>query len=688
MRARLLPQLILAIIALLCAQAYAGPRGRGGPPAGAGAAPTISSIIPSNGSLNGGTFVTITGTGFSGALCANVTVGGTAVGSCTIASSTSITATTPSGSAGAVNVVVTTAGGTGTLSNGYTYAGLSALSVAGTNDPNGTALYGTETRQIVSHIVPNGGCLQPGTSGGGAGCSFHNPACSVAAGCPVVFIGTGDWEDSVCAGNPQVDILASSLGSVYVDNNSMTNPGGSCSGGVFPVVNWLGDGTFDFDENGSPISPAVDIAIAAGPNAATVFARNDNTGAWVSPSVGGSGAGTDRSGAVYDDNSNSKHISYLILGADGSGTRNGNPHNMTFQGWSGGGCAGAASCFIDGVDEAFVPNNGGSTCVTGQEGFTACTNLQAQFPAGTTLPNLALRFMSIVKCPVSNAGVMPVVYNLFLSVGVQVWKRTDNDANSTWSLFSQVTNQTDLSASGVSSTNGIRGLACVATPNTVTHPSGYVLQGNLQISSIMYQFDTQTGCTGSPACSNTVNLSTILASTWTSGNSKTRISAYNGGESPVYTDPVSGNQWSVFGEGNQTAGNQTVRPYITLSGTEVNALSGIWWDSLSSPSTATLYPSNPGTTASPPNFLNPSAGGVSAAFAAAACTNAGGVNCSGMISTRTLICSPFAEDGATSANGYCGQTLFFGGVDMQGSPASVSNVAWLLRLPVDATVHP
>jgi hypothetical protein len=84
------------------------------------AAPTVASISPSSGSTAGGTAVTITGTGFQSG--ATVTIGGSAATAVSLVSSTSITATTPAGSAGAQNVVVTnTDGQTGTLSGGFSY---------------------------------------------------------------------------------------------------------------------------------------------------------------------------------------------------------------------------------------------------------------------------------------------------------------------------------------------------------------------------------------------------------------------------------------------------------------------------------------------------------------------------------------------------------------------------------------
>jgi len=87
---------------------------------GSSPAPTVSAISPNTGTVNGGTAVTVTGTGFlSGAA---VTIGGAAATGVTVVSSTSITAKTPAHAAGAADVVVkNTDNQTGALSGGYTY---------------------------------------------------------------------------------------------------------------------------------------------------------------------------------------------------------------------------------------------------------------------------------------------------------------------------------------------------------------------------------------------------------------------------------------------------------------------------------------------------------------------------------------------------------------------------------------
>ncbi|MFE0025463.1 PxKF domain-containing protein [Amycolatopsis sp. NPDC059021] len=85
-------------------------------------APTVTSVSPNNGPKTGGTTVTITGTGFTGATA--VTFGTTPATSFTVNSATSITATAPAATAvGPVDVTVTTPAGTSTTNPGdvYTY---------------------------------------------------------------------------------------------------------------------------------------------------------------------------------------------------------------------------------------------------------------------------------------------------------------------------------------------------------------------------------------------------------------------------------------------------------------------------------------------------------------------------------------------------------------------------------------
>lgn len=84
-----------------------------------GGLPTLTSVSPSSGSTAGGTSVTLTGTNFTSP--STVSFGGTAGSGVIVNSTTSVTVTTPPRAAGAVNVTITTPGGTATLTNGYTF---------------------------------------------------------------------------------------------------------------------------------------------------------------------------------------------------------------------------------------------------------------------------------------------------------------------------------------------------------------------------------------------------------------------------------------------------------------------------------------------------------------------------------------------------------------------------------------
>jgi len=143
--------------------------------------PTVSSVSPNNGPTAGGTAVTITGTNFAAG--ATVTFGTAAATNVVVVNATTITATTPAGSAGASTVTVTVSGQSGSLANGFIYgqptvtsvapnngpaAGGTAVTITGTNFAAGaTVKFGTASATNV--VVVNGTTITATTPAGSAG---------------------------------------------------------------------------------------------------------------------------------------------------------------------------------------------------------------------------------------------------------------------------------------------------------------------------------------------------------------------------------------------------------------------------------------------------------------------------------------------------------------------------------------
>jgi uncharacterized protein with beta-barrel porin domain len=163
----------------------------------AAAAPTISGVAPNSGSTAGGTGVTITGTGFTGATA--VTVGGTAATGVTVVNDTTITATTPAHVAGKVTVEVTAPGGSANLPNGFTYAAAAPT---------------------ISGIAPATGSTAGGTAATITGTGF-NGATAVTFGGTAATSFTVVSDTSITATTP-----AHAAGAVAV---AMTTPGGSAN---------------------------------------------------------------------------------------------------------------------------------------------------------------------------------------------------------------------------------------------------------------------------------------------------------------------------------------------------------------------------------------------------------------------------------------------------------------------------
>ena len=89
--------------------------------------PLIASVAPGQGTIVGGTPITISGAYFTGAT--SVTIDGAPVINMVVVSSTTITAVTPAHAAGSVSITITTPNRASTFQNAFSYASSSILSV-------------------------------------------------------------------------------------------------------------------------------------------------------------------------------------------------------------------------------------------------------------------------------------------------------------------------------------------------------------------------------------------------------------------------------------------------------------------------------------------------------------------------------------------------------------------------------
>jgi len=150
------------------------------------AAPTVTGVSPNRGSMAGGTVVSITGQNFTGATAVKF---GTGIAtSVTVNSATSITATSPAGSAATIDVTVTTTNGTSATSAADHFTYVSPPTVTSISPINGPPSGGTSITITGTNFT--------GVSAvkfGSATASFtFNSATQITANSPAASVGTVD----------------------------------------------------------------------------------------------------------------------------------------------------------------------------------------------------------------------------------------------------------------------------------------------------------------------------------------------------------------------------------------------------------------------------------------------------------------------------------------------------------------
>jgi hypothetical protein len=204
---------------------------------GTSTAPSLTSVSPAFGPLAGGTAVTLTGTGFTGATA--VTIGGHTLlaGAFTVVNDTTITFNTPANPAIVVDVGVTNPGGSAVEANGFTYYEIPTITGGGTG--GGTAPnFGPVTGG--TNVVITGTGLAGGTfTFGGTTTDCIVNYAGTQATCPAPAHTAGPVD--VVVTNPHLDFATSVNGFTYYEVPTIT--GGSTGGGLSPDVGPIAGGT-------------------------------------------------------------------------------------------------------------------------------------------------------------------------------------------------------------------------------------------------------------------------------------------------------------------------------------------------------------------------------------------------------------------------------------------------------------
>jgi large repetitive protein len=163
------------------------------------AVPSVTSVAPAAGPSAGGTSVVITGTNLGSAT--SVDFGGSPA-TVTAASATSITATSPTGSAGTVDVTVTTPGGTSTTSANDLFTYVAAPTVTGIAPASGPSAGGTS-------VVITGTGLGSATA-----VDFGSSPASITAGSDTSITATSP------TGTGTVDVTVTTTGGVSATSSA------------------------------------------------------------------------------------------------------------------------------------------------------------------------------------------------------------------------------------------------------------------------------------------------------------------------------------------------------------------------------------------------------------------------------------------------------------------------------------
>jgi hypothetical protein len=246
--------------------------------------PTVTGVSPATGVTTGGTSVTITGTGFVGATAVDF---GTAAASFTVNSVTSITATSPAGSTGVVDVTVTTPIGTSAdnpPNDQFTYV-LPPLQVTTSSLPGGTVGVAYSTTLAATGGAPpyswavTSGSLPAGLSLASTGAITGTPSAP----------GTATFSVTVTDSQSHHVVAPLSISVVVANTGSGTLPAPTV--GIAALKNgdgyWLADSAGDVANHGAAANYGSLTGLVLNAPITHIVATPDGGGYWLVGADGG-----------------------------------------------------------------------------------------------------------------------------------------------------------------------------------------------------------------------------------------------------------------------------------------------------------------------------------------------------------------------------------------------------------------
>jgi hypothetical protein len=363
-------------------------------------APSVTGISPNSGSTGGGTTITVTGSGFTGAT--GVTFGGTPASNFAVLSDTSLTAVVPAEPAGTVDVQVMTYAGSSAVSSSdhYTYNATAAPAVTALSSSSGSTAGGTQ-------IVITGSGLT-----GATGVSFGSTAASN-------FWVNGDTQIiAIAPAAPagQVDVQVTTYGGtsavVAADKYTYTAAPAPTVSGVSPASGGVAGGNYVM-VTGTGFTGATGVTF--GSLAATSFTVLADTAlvAVAPPEAAGT---LDVKVTTYggtSGTSSADHYTYNCTSAPAPQVTGVTPNTGTTAGnttvtVSGSNFFGATAVKFGGTAAtSFVVNPDGSITATSPAGSAGTVDLTVTTPAGTSATSSNDQFTYVSASLPAVTGVSP-----------------------------------------------------------------------------------------------------------------------------------------------------------------------------------------------------------------------------------------------------------------------------------------